>query len=403
MCGRTCALLVALAPALACSSFRNEGDAPDAGTDAPVASDVGAAGDGPHDASVVDSPVATDAADAGDAGDAPPGDAGATTILSGLYGPAALAVDPAYVYWLEVGSMIPQSGGSGQLVRLKKGSTCADRSCVEIIDPYALSGTFEGQLIYDNQLAVSGQYVCYSQSFNAQSEHQISCFSLTSLAQTVVDQDYGDCDGLWIGPSSLLWSLASTGQTTSDGSIRTRAIVTTDGGAAPVVAGSRPNPTSVLADGMGVVWSETGLGDAGGAVMLAAQDGGLSALVSARGTPVAVAEYGGYVYWLDDAARTVLRTARAGGGAVDQIANTDANAFALVVDSTGVYWAAAGLTSPEGSVAHAPLVPGGPTTVLKTGVAGIQAMAVDATKVYFAAVGADVNGGGSIVAVDKPH
>lgn len=398
MSGRRCALLFALAPALACSSFRNEGVSTDASTDAPTGPDV--AGDGPRDASTIGSPDAGDAGDSGDASSA--ADAGPTTVLSGLYGPAAVGVDTAYVYWLEVGSMIPQSGGSGQLVRLKKGSSCADRSCVEIIDPYALSGTFEGQLIYDNQLAVSGQYVCYSQSFNAQSEHQISCFSLTSLAQTVVDQDYGECDGLWIGPSSLLWSLASTGATTSDGSIRTRAIVTTDGGAAPVVAGGRPNPTSVIADGTGVLWSETGVGDAGGAVMVAAQDGGISPLVSARGTPVAVAEYGGWVYWLDAAARTVLRTPRA-GGAVDQIANTDANAFALVVDATGVYWAAAGLTSPEGSVAHAPLVPGGPTTVLMTGVAGIQAMAVDATKVYVAAVGATVNGGGSIVAVDKPH
>ena len=126
-----------------------------------------------------------------------------TTVLSGLYGPAALAVDTSYVYWLEVGSMIPQGGGEGQLVRLQKGTTCADRSCVEVINPYALSGTFEGQLIYDNQLALGPSDVCYSQSFNAQAAHQISCFPLSSLAQIVVDQDYGDCDSLWIGPGSL--------------------------------------------------------------------------------------------------------------------------------------------------------------------------------------------------------
>jgi hypothetical protein len=391
----------------ACSSFRSDtSPGPEAGADGPGAE---AGGDATADAAPTDGPAFADSGEAAstdsgsDGGVCTSSTCPVTTVLGKLYGPAALAVDTTYVYWLEVGSTIPQAGGMGQLVRLKKGTSCADRSCVEVIDPYALSGTFEGQLIYDNELAVSGQDVCYSQSFNAQSQHQISCFSLTDLAQTLVDQDYGDCDALWIGPGSLVWSLASTSATSSDGSIRTRAIVQTDGGAAPAVASSRPYPTSVLADGTGVVWSELGPGDAGGAVMVAASDGGISPLVAMRGSPVAVAEYGGYVYWLDAQARTVLRAARAGGGAVDTIAQTDANPFAIVVDPGGVYFASGGLTSPEGSVAHAPLAPGGPTTVMMTGVVGIQAMAVDATRVYVAAVGGTVNGGGSIVAIDKSH
>jgi hypothetical protein len=404
--------LALLGPA-SCSSFRNDtGGAVDSGADAggveASASDGAVDAGGDSTAFGADGGPSTDgSADSGDGSVG--GDGGVctsstcpvTTVMGHLYGPAAVATDTTYVYWLEVGSMIPQAGGLGQLVRLKKGTTCADRSCVEVIDPYALSGTFEGQLIYDNQLAVSGQDVCYSQSFNAQSEHQISCFALTNLAQTLVDQDYGECDGIWIGPGSLVWSLASTSATSSDGSIRTRPIVQTDGGAAPAVASSRPDPTSVLADGAGVVWSELGVGDAGGAVLVAASDGGITPLVGPRGAPVAVAEYAGFVYWLDAQARTVVRTARAGGGAVDTIAQTDANPFALVVDPSGVYWASGGLTSPEGSVAHAPLVPGGPTTVMMTGVVAIQGMAVDATRVYVAAVGGTVDGGGSIVAIDK--
>jgi len=395
-----------------CASFRDDASAQDAGTD--TGSDVG--NDATADGGTADSPAGGDGgadggggADAG--GAASPSDGGVctastcatTTVISGLYGPAALAVDTGYVYWLEVGSMIPQSGGSGQLVRLKKGTTCADRSCVEVIDPYALSGTFEGQLIYDNQLAVSTDYVCDSQSFNANPEHQINCFSLMSgFAETAIDQDYGDCDGLWLGPGSILWSLASSSATSSDGSIRMRPIAPTDGGAAPAVVSGRPNPTSVLADGTGTVWSETGLAEAGGAVMVAAAgDGGISSLVAQRGTPVAVAEYAGYVYWVDAQARTVLRTSRSGGGAVEPIANTDVNPFALVVDATGVYWASAGVANPDGSVAHAPLVPGGPTTVMMSGVVAIQALAVDATQVYVAAVGGNVDGGGSIVAMDK--
>jgi hypothetical protein len=405
MRGVRLAALCLSALGVSCSTFKNEGtDAtPDASTDAGAldASQIDALADGsaPDSAKVVDS---GDAGSADDGGVCTQSTCATTTIISGLYGPAALAVDATYVYWLEVGSMIPQADGEGQLVRLQKGTSCADRSCVEVIDPYALSGTFEGQLIYDNQLALGPSDVCYSQSFNAQAEHQISCFPLASLAQIVVDQDYGDCDGLWIGPGSLVWSLASTTTTSNDGSIRIRALEGTDGGPAAAIASSRPYPTSVLADGAGTVWSELGASDAGGALMVAADDGGITPLVAQRGAPVAVAGYGGFVYWIDAQARTVLRVPRS-GGAVDQIANTDDNPFALVVDASGVYWAAAGLTDAAGSVAHAPLVPGGPTTVMMSGVVAIQALAVDATQVYAAAVGGDVNGGGSIVAMNKAH
>lgn len=404
------ALVGASGLAVSCASFRSDGAgaSSDASTDSLAGGDdAQASADGPGESAALDAATVREAGGAGDAGAA--GDSGVctestcptTTVLSGLCGPAALAVDASYVYWLEVGSMIPQAGGSGQLVRLRKGSSCVDRSCVEVIDPSALSGTFEGQLIYDNQLTVGADDVCESQSFNAQAQHQISCFPLTSLAQLVIDQDYGDCDGLWLGPGSIAWSLASTAATSSDGSIRIRPIAATDGGAAPMIASGRPNPTSVLADGAGTVWSESGLADAGGAVMVAAADGGVSALVARRGSPVAVAGYGGYVYWIDAQARTVLRVARSGSGAVEPIANTDDNPFALVVDGTGVYWAAAGLTPPDGSVAHAPLVPGGPTAVMMSSVVGIQALAMDAAQVFVAAVGPTVNGGGSIVAMNK--
>jgi hypothetical protein len=325
-----------------------------------------------------------------------------STIISHLYGPAALAVDTTYLYWLEVGTGIPQADTSGEFVRMPKDTTCTDRSCVEVLDPFALSGTFEDELIYDNLIAVNATQACYSQSFNAQSEHAISCFPLSSLTKTSIDQDYGDCDNLWAGPDSMLWTLASTTATSSDGSVRVHSFAAGDGGPAPSVASGRPDPTSVIADGTGVIWTETGL-DAGGSVLVAESDGGTLPLALERGGPAAVTEYGGYVYWLDAAARTVSRTTRAGGTAVQQIANTDVGPFALVVDATGVYWAATGLTAQEGSVGHAPLVPGGPTTVMLSSVDNIEALAVDTTRVFVAALGATVNGGGSIVAIDKVH
>ncbi len=402
----------AMGVSASCASFRTTNAAPtdggDVTTDAPAAHDDAAPGDDANPSQVQDG--SSDSSFVEPDGSADSGGSGTvcsqstctvTPLISNLYGPAALATDTTYVYWLEVGTGIPQADSEGQFVRLRKDATCTDRSCVEVLDQFALSGTFEGQLIYDNLVVVGPDDACYAQSYNAQSEHSIYCFPLSSLTKTAIDQDFGECDNLSIGAGSILWSLASTSATLSDGSIRVHPLSASDGGKAPALASARPYPTSVVGDGTGVVWTELGLGDAGGAVNVVALDGGITSLATGRGGPTAVVEYAGYVYWIDADARTVSRTARAGGGAVEQIANTDANPFALVVDPTGVYWASGGLTSPEGSVAHAPLVPGGPTTVMMTSVIGIQALAVDASKIFVAAIGGSVNGGGSIVTMPK--
>jgi hypothetical protein len=414
------ASLGALGAIASCASFRDQGLAPGAGDDGGGASDGAVAADAPPGS---DSPGAEDAGGSGDAessNDAitPPddatgpldaGDAGTcseptcpvTTLLANLYGPAAIATDGAYVYWLEVGMSIPQAGGEGQFVRVKKSATCADRSCVEVIDPYALSGTFEGQLIYDNVVTVNGANACYAQSYNSPSEHSIFCFPLASFDKVAIDQDHGEAIALWQDPASVLWAIASSTGAASDGAIRTRAIASNDGGTAPAVVAGRPNPSSVLSDQDGVVWAEIGVNDAGGSVLAVAPDGGVTKLATGRAGPTAIAEYGGYVYWIDADARRVSRAPRAGGGPIDLIAGTDPNPIALAVDATGVYWASAGVANPDGSVAHAPLVPGGPTTVMMTGVVGIQGIAVDSSRVWVAAIGGNVSGGGSIVSIAK--
>ena len=112
--------------------------------------------------------------------------------------------------------------------------------------------------------------------------------------------------------------------------------------------------------------------------------------------------YGGYVYWLEYEARLVMRVRADGTGAPEQIATTDPSPFALVVDASGVYWASVGAaqTGSEGSVARAPLTPGGKTTPMMKDVRNVYDLAADDDAIYVAAVGAKL-GEGQILRLSK--
>jgi hypothetical protein len=367
-------LAVALA---ACSSIRSGAAAGDAGGEDAALGDGGV-----NDAAQGDGVTCTEVTCALD------------VIENGLYGPVSIAVDATHLYFVEVGTTIPQGGGMGQLSRLPKGTTCADRSCFDVLDYQVLSGELEGQYIYDTHLALGPRDVCYTQSFNATAEHSIACFALSGLTKRSLDDGTGDVVALWIDGASAYWATASSGATASDGAVRTKGL--TSANDAGTVAAGRANPTSVTSDGARVWWSETGGGASRGTVNASQQDGGVLALAKGQATPAALAIYGGYVYWIDLAARTVMRALADGSGAPEQIATTDENPFAIAVDASGVYWASAGpgtQSSLYGSIARSPLGPGGPTTVMITHLDGASALALDADDVYVASVGTQLSAG----------
>jgi hypothetical protein len=330
------------------------------------------------------------------------------TFQKNLYGPVALAVNATHVYWIEVGTTIPQADMFGQLNRLPKSTTCAARSCYDILDPLVLSGELEGQEIYDTHIALGINDVCYTQSFNANPEHQISCFGLTTgLTKRSIDQAAGDVTDLFIDAINARWVITSSNTGVYDGIVQGAAL---QASATTTLASNRPSPWSVTSDGTHVFWTEIGSGPPNGTIETlspTAMDGGIEAGVSlftGRSNPVSVRAYGGYLYWIEQSARTVMRAPSNGSGMPEQIATTDENPFDLEVDASGVYWASAGTGNNAlyGSVAHAPLTPGGTITTMMDNIDKVSQIALDSTSVWIASTGTNLDAG-LIVRMDKTH
>lgn len=321
-------------------------------------------------------------------------------VAKDLYGPIAVAVNGTHVFWIEVGSTIPNAGGYGQLIRLAKGTTCNDRSCFDVVDPTVLEGELEGRYIYNTFIALGANDVCYTQTYNASPGHSISCFDLGTLQKRSLVTSTGASVALWVGATDARWAIGANGGT--KGSIRGR---TLDGGTAATLVPNRADPTSVASDGTSTYWTErAAAGAPEGNVAVLRADGGVSELATQRSGPIAVAIHGGYAYWLEYKSKLVMRIRTDGSGAPEQIATTDPNPFALVVDASGVYWASAGAaqTGSEGSIARAPLAPGGQTTVMMKNVNNLYALAADGDAIYAAAVGAQL-GQGKILRLAKVH
>ncbi len=313
------------------------------------------------------------------------------TVAENLHGPVAVAVNATHLFWIEVASTIPNAGGFGQLIRLAKGATCNDRSCFDVLDPFVIDGELEGRAIFNTAIALGPNDVCYTQSYNIPPSHSIACFSLSSLLKRSLASGTGPSVALWTGATEARWAIGA--YETTKGSIRGRAL---DGGTAATLAPGRPDPTSVTGDGTSTYWTErAAAGAPPGSVTVLRPDGGISELATNRSGPTAVKVHGGYAYWLEYESRLVMRVRTDGIGTPEQIATTEPHPFALVVDTSGVYWASAGAaqTGSEGSIARAPLTPGGKTTLMMTNIRNVYDVAADGEAIYVASIGADLDEG----------
>lgn len=391
------AIALALAASAGCASLKN--------ADGPGPADDGG------DATTPEGPSGdSSTADGGGGGDANAEAGPATSVCTdntcavevveqGLYGPVSIAVDATHLYWIEVGDIPP--GNSGELVRIAKASGCKKSSCFDILDPNVLSGQLSGQNIYEAHVALGVNDVCYTQSFNTNSEHEISCFALAdpNLAKRALDNGPGAVVDLWVGGSQARWAIASSNTGVADAVIAGRPLV---GGATTTLAPARVAATGVASDGAKVYWSEFGAGASMGSINAALADGGASPIAGGQQGPVAVRLYGQYLYWIEATKRTVMRARADGTGAPEQIATTDVNPVDLVVDASGVYWIAsgAGLSGIAGTLSHAPLTPGGDVTIMIKDINLVYALAADTTQVYVASVGQMI-ADGQIVRIPK--
>ncbi len=348
---------IALAASAGCASLKSADPADsgvvgdEAGTaDAPIAPEDDALRDG----STVDGDgEAGPATDVCTEAKCPPEE-----VLKDLYGPVSIAVNASHLYFIEVGS-VPNNNDYGMLSRIAKTLTCKTRSCFSILEDNVLNGQLQGQNIYEAHVALGLNDVCYTQSFNTNAQHSVSCFGLTTLDKRALDNGAGALIDLWIGATEARWVLQSTTATSKDGSIVSRLLT---GGTTSPIATGRNNPIGVASDGTKTYWTELGAASPQGTIntLNNPSDGGATPLATGRANPTSIRLYGQYLYWIEASKKLVMRGRTDGTGVPEQIAITEDNPIELIVDATGVYWISAGLGGGlSGTLAHAPLTPGG--------------------------------------------
>jgi hypothetical protein len=318
-------------------------------------------------------------------------------ILKDLYGPVSIAVNTSHLYTIEVGS-VPNNNDYGMLSRIAKTLACKTRSCFTILDDRVLNGQLQGQNIYEAHVALGLNDVCYTQSFNTNAQHSVRCFALTTLVRRPLDDGAGALIDLWVGATEARWVLQSTTATSADGFIMGRPLT---GGTTTALASGRMNPIGVASDGTKTYWSEIGPASPQGTINTLADGGGV-AIATGRANPTSIRLYGQYLYWIEAQKKVVMRGRTDGTGTPEQIAITDDNPIELSVDASGVYWISSGLggSGLTGSLAHAPLTPGGAITVMIKDINLVYSLAVDTTHVYVAAVGQMI-ADGQIVRIKK--
>lgn len=364
------AIGVWLSAAWACDSLRSgggvDGGAPDGGSPPDGATSPDAGADGGFDAG---SP---------DAGPCDGSICPAELVAKDRILPIALAVNASHVYWLEYG---PQHQGlEGSVNRIAKGQSCPayDGGCVEDLTPGW--GRFRVESI-----ALTPEDACWLESY--EDARDLICQSLTTGNRRKVATSQVWATGLRFDGERLVWVNRGRGAAALDGQLMQQNPSSTS--PAEVLVSARPDPTSVAVDETRLFWTENGLPDAGGAVYSALRDGGQPlALAEGEAVPLGAAELGPHLYWASYREGTIRRAPKSGLAAAETLVADQRGPFALVVDSTGLYWLNLG-TGPnylDGQLVRADL-DGGRVRVMVDRVPAASALAQDGEYVYFCAQG----------------
>ena len=379
-------LALALAMAVlgsSCGSFKDDsggdggaldgfaGDAPGAdASEASVASDGGAAGEGGHDSAV----------EGGDGGrpctamQCPP-----IVMANDLHYPVALALDALHLYWIEAGNGV--SDPNTPLVRIAKSMPCLKSTdpCRGVLDSMAGGDVFQGL-----SLAVGPDQACYTQTYNTPSAHSVYCVAFGSGGKRVVYEGTGAATQIVATADTIAWADFGQVASSSQGAVFA---VPADAGFtadAQALASARPGPSGLAVDGPAFVWAEYGATAEAGAVQRASPDGGPPTLIAGgQQSPSSVAAFAGYAYWASLGDGTVRRMKEDGTGVVETLASGENTPTAVAVDASGVYWINAG-TGPDyldGALRRVDPV-GGAAATMMPGIVNVQALAIDETDVY---------------------
>jgi hypothetical protein len=304
-----------------------------------------------------------------------PSGQGPVVLASGLDSPGPIAVDAAYVYWLEEGFEGPHGLVNGSVKRVS--------ICGGAVDTLA-----SGQSAPDS-IAVDAAYVYW---LNAAETEQSTVMRVAKAggAPEILTAALGGADCLALGSAALYAGGTGIGAVAS--------VPFCGGTPTPLVPGDIL-VSSIIVDSTRAYWLSLENGEAAGALLatpITANGGGpVTTLATGLNGPTSLAVDARDLYWLeagDEGGDNVVRMPLAGGPTT--VVASNAQAFA--VDGAQLFWIR--WSGVIGDVLQTPIDGGGASAVLASGQRYANAIAVDGSSVYWSNSPGDM---GAIMKVAK--
>jgi hypothetical protein len=259
------------------------------------------------------------------------------TLASGQASPGAIALDKAYVYWVDDAS-------SGSVMRVAKTGGGVTTLVQNEPQPYALA--LDATNVYFTDSGSSVKKVPLGGAPSSTVIATQSAYGLALSGSTLLVGS-GDLEAIPTSGGSL--TLLATGQNqpravTADASnvywITTSGVVAS----VPITGGTMPTTltsgqsgySGIAVDASNVYWTNSAKGTI---VSVPIGGGGFTTLATGQTSASGIAVAGGYVYWTTNtSAGTVMKLPVGGGGTPIAIATGQNYPLGVAVDDTYVYW-----------------------------------------------------------------